>query len=100
MYDKGRDPLFDISLAVAGAGHCLLTTLVYRTALFSSTAAIKMMERFERLLWQVASDPAQRLEDLLILTDEEIQVCQPINPPRIQLSRQELESLILELELS
>jgi amino acid adenylation domain-containing protein len=62
---------FDLVLSMLEHGGRLTGTLEYSTDLFDTTTIERMVGHFETLLQSVATDPAQRLDDLPLLATEE-----------------------------
>jgi amino acid adenylation domain-containing protein len=61
----------DLSLVLADDGDCVYGALEYNTDLFDREMAAQMVRHFQRVLTCVAAEPARRIAEIPLLTDEE-----------------------------
>jgi non-ribosomal peptide synthetase component F len=88
---------FDFVLAVTEEPGRLRGAVTYNADLFDADAVARMMEHFRVVLEGMAADPEQRLSNLRLLTDSEAKGFSPSDFPEAELSRQDFESLLMEI---
>ena len=64
---------FDLTLSMSESGEAISGALEYNTDLFDETTIKRLVGHFEILLESFVSDPAQRLSQLQMLTEAELQ---------------------------
>ena len=64
---------FDLTLNMSESGEAISGALEYNTDLFDETTIRRLLGHFETLLESFVSDPAQRLSELQLLTESELQ---------------------------
>jgi amino acid adenylation domain-containing protein len=89
---------FDLILSlsqVADGG--IKASLAYDLACCNDGSALRMLAHFEDVLSQVVEDPDLPLSEVQVLGEEETGGYAPVDFPEAQLSRKDLEDLMLEL---
>ena len=64
---------YDLTLSMSESGEAIGGTLEYNTDLFDETTIRRLLGHFETLLESFVTDPAQRLSELQLLTEAELQ---------------------------
>ncbi|HVF55927.1 MAG TPA: amino acid adenylation domain-containing protein, partial [Pyrinomonadaceae bacterium] len=72
MGGESRTAKFDLTLSMSEAGEEIGATIEYNTDLFDASTIARMAGHFTTLLQSAAAQPSQRVSDLPLLTDGEL----------------------------
>jgi amino acid adenylation domain-containing protein len=89
---------FDLVLAMEERSEGLVGALTYSADLFERATAERMVRHLRKLLEEVVRDPERRLSSLQLMAEEEVRAYSSEQFNSLNLSRKELEDLILEIE--
>jgi amino acid adenylation domain-containing protein len=70
----GGTAKYDLSLSLREEDHGLSATLTYDADLFDETTARRFIDRYAKLIESIVAEPAQRISQLSLLTEEESQL--------------------------
>src|SRR5205085_9802769 len=87
----------DLTLSMMETPQGLFGSLEYNTDLFTDETIGRMIGHFQTLLAGIITDHEQRLSELRLLTEAELEGLSPSDFAGASLSQKELEELILEI---
>ena len=88
---------FDVSFALSEGANGLFGSIEYDVDLFDGARIATMGEHFKRVLEQIAVKPGQAISDIHLLSDDETASLSPTDFPEADLTREDFESILLEL---
>lgn len=94
---KNEVSRFDLTLFVFEGHDGLMGSVQYNTALFDYSTIARMITHFRVLCGSIVESPTRRLSELRLLEDSEVGGYTPLNFPDADLSQQDFESVMLEI---
>ncbi|MGA9771715.1 MAG: condensation domain-containing protein [Blastocatellia bacterium] len=88
---------YDLILSVNESGKRLTGSLAYNTSLFKEKTIDKMIRHFQSLLEAIAINAGERISNLRLLDEAETAGLTSLDFPDAELSQEEFEQLVLEL---
>jgi hypothetical protein len=88
---------FDLILSMHDVGEELTGALTYNTDLFEADTITRLLKNFQTLLESIVNAPGRKISDLGCFTDEEMEGLDSLDISGLQMSRKDLENLMLEI---
>ena len=95
---EGATAKMDMNWQLAEVREGLRGGIEYSTDLFDQTTIERMAKRFETLLEQIVDDPGKRLSEFRLMEPTETGGHTPKDFPDLEMTQEEFENLILEIQ--